>query len=99
MPGNAMVLENRSRNTSQNAEFPAEILAEQGVSRVLLVTCAHHTPRATRLLDTHGLEVVPVATDHEVLSRPKWRNLLPETSALDGGSRAIKEVVRRLVGR
>lgn len=99
VPGQALVLENRSRNTSQNAEYSAEILAEQGVNRILLVTSAYHMPRAKGLFEAQGLEVIPVATDHEVLSRPLWRNLLPETSALDGSSRAIKEIVGRLVGR
>ncbi len=99
VPGEAIVLENRSRNTSQNAEYSAEILAEQSISRILLVTSAHHMPRAKRLFDARGLEVVTVATDHEVLSRPAWSSLLPDTSALDGSSRAIKEIVGRLVGR
>lgn len=99
VPGQALVLENRSRNTSQNAEYSAEILAEQGVNRILLVTSAYHMPRAKALFEAQGLEVIPVATDHEVLSRPLWRDLLPETSALDGSSRAIKEIVGRLVGR
>lgn len=99
VPKETMVLENRSRNTSQNAEYSAEFLAEEGVNRIILVTSAYHMPRAKRLFEAQGLEVVPVATDHEVLSRPLWRNLLPETSALDGSSRAIKEIVGRLVGR
>ena len=99
VPGQALVLENRSRNTSQNAEYSAEILAEQGVNRILLVTSAYHMPRAKGLFEAQGLEVIPVATDHEVLSRPLWRNLLPETSALDGSSLAFKEIVGRLAGR
>lgn len=99
VPGEAMVLEDRSRNTSQNAEYSAEILAEQGIRRILLVTSAHHMPRAKRLFEAQGLKVVPVATDHEVLSRPVWRRLLPDTIALDESSRAIKEIVAHLVGR
>ena len=99
VPDQALVLENRSRNTSQNAEYSAEILAGQGIHRILLVTSAYHMPRAKGLFEAQGLEVVPVATDHEVLSRPLWRNLLPETRALDGSSRAIKEIVGRLAGR
>lgn len=99
VPAPALVLENRSRNTNQNAEYSAAILAGQGVNRILLVTSAYHMPRAKGLFEAQGLEVIPVATDHEVLSRPLWRNLLPETSALDGSSRAIKEIVGRLVGR
>lgn len=99
VPAPALVLENRSRNTSQNAGYSSEILAGQGINRILLVTSAYHMPRARRLFEAQGLEVFPVATDHEVLSRPLWRNLLPETRALDGSSRAIKETVGRLTGR
>jgi len=99
VPNHAIVLEERSRNTSQNAEYSGAILSERGVTRVLLVTSALHMPRAKALFEAQGLEVIPVASDHEVLSRPWWRSLLPETSALDGSSRAIKEIVGRLVGR
>lgn len=99
VPDRSIVLEQRSRNTSQNAAYSAEILAGQGVNRILLVTSAYHMPRAKGLFEVQGLEVIPVATDHEVMSRPLWGSLLPETGALDGSSRAIKEIVGRLVGR
>src|SRR5690554_70848 len=99
VPVQSILLEQQSRNTTQNAEHAAEILAEQSVNRILLVTSAYHMPRAKALFEAHSLKVIPVATDHEVLSRPLWRNLLPETSALDGSSRAIKEIAGRLVGR
>ena len=97
-------MENLADNSADNladnsAENSAEILAEHGVNRILLVTSAYHMPRAKGLFEAQGLEVVPAATDHEVVSRRLWRNLLPETSALDGSSRAIKEIVGRLVGR
>jgi len=47
----------------------------------------------------NGLEVIPAATDHEVTALPGWRKWLPDTEALDGSSRAIKEIVGHLVGR
>lgn len=97
--GHTLVLESWSRNTSQNAEYSAEIPAQQGINRILLVTSAYHMLRAKGLFEAQGLEVFPVATDHEVLHQPLWRNLFPETSALVGSSRAIKEIVGRLVGR
>lgn len=95
----AILLERRSRNTTENVKYSAEILAERGINRILLVTSAYHMPRAKTLFEAQGLEIIPVATDHEVLSRPLWRDLLPDASALDGSSRAIKEIIGRLVGR
>lgn len=99
VPDQSIVLEQRSRNTTQNAEYSGVILSERGITRVVLVTSALHMPRAKGLFEAQGLEVIPVATDHEVMSRPLWRSLLPEAGALDGSSRAIKEVVGRFVGR
>ena len=93
------MLEERSRNTSQNAVFTADILARRGIDRILLVTSAIHMPRSKALFEAQGLEVIPAATDHEVQAIPGWRNWLPSTDALDGSSRAIKEIVGRLVGR
>lgn len=95
----AIILEERSRNTTQNATYSAELLAGMGMTRGLLVTSALHMPRAKALFEAQELDVTPVATDHEVQTRPLWRSWLPETGALDGSSRAIKEIVGRLVGR
>ncbi|MBB5322530.1 YdcF family protein [Marinobacter oulmenensis] len=99
VPDNAMVLEEKSRNTTQNADFTADILEERGINRILLVTSALHMPRAQGLFERQGLEVIPAATDHEVREGPAWRLWMPDTEALDGSSRAIKEIVGRLVGR
>jgi len=99
VPAPAMVLEEESRNTTQNAKFTAEILAERGIDRILLVTSALHMPRSAALFEAQGIQVIPAATDHEVRSEPSWRLWTPSTDALDGSSRAIKEIVGKLVGR
>ena len=99
VPNPAMVLEERSRNTSQNAAFTADILARREIGCILLVTSALHMPRSKALFKAQGLGVIPAAKDHEVQAIPAWRNWLPITDALDGSSRAIKEIVVRLVGR
>ena len=80
-------------------DFTADILARRGINRILLVTSALHMPRSLALFEAQGLEVIPAATDHEVTPLPGWRKWLPDTAALDGSSRAIKEIVGRLVGR
>ncbi len=99
VPDEAIRLEQRSRNTSQNAKFSAQWLQEQGVGRILLVTSALHMPRAVALFEAQGLAVIPAATDHEVQERPLWQDWLPTASALDGSGRAMKELIGRFVGR
>lgn len=93
VPAAALLTEERSRNTRENAEMSARLLRERGIEQVLLVTSALHMRRAVNLFEQQGLVVHPVATDHEV-GRPNARmNWLPDAHALDGSGRAFKEVV------
>ena len=91
VPDAAMVLEQHSGNTRQNASLSAEILAQRGVTRILLVTSALHMARASAHFEAAGLAVVPVATDHESLSDPPSGLYLPSAKALDDSGRAMKE--------
>ena len=50
VPAPALVLEEDSRNTLENAAFSAKLLNERGIRHVLLVTSALHMPRALALL-------------------------------------------------
>ena len=95
----ALLLESASRNTSQNAAFTAALLAERGVNQILLVTSALHMARAVARFEDEGLMVSPAPTDHEVLHRSGWLRWLPDTGALDGSARVMKEWVGRWVGR
>lgn len=99
VPIGAIVMEGRSRNTRQNAQFSAEILKAQGVKSVLLVTSALHMRRAVALFESQGLMVTPAPTDHEARSRFSGVDWLPDAGALDGSARAMKEMVARWSGR
>ncbi len=98
VPDAALLLEDRSRNTRQNAQFSAELLKARNIRRVLLVTSALHMRRARALFEGVGLEVIPAATDHEALGATDW-HWLPEPPALYGSGRAMKELVGRWTGR
>ena len=72
------------------------MLRQRGVQRVPLVTSALHMQRARRHFQAQGLQVVPVATDHETSHTPPqgfWQRWLPNTGSLDGSARALKEWV------
>ena len=72
-------------------------------SRVLLVTSAFHMRRAQRLFERQGLQVLPFPVDFQARGRwagPLWRDptqWLPSASALDNSSRALRELLARLV--
>ena len=93
VPDSAMVLEERSVNTRQNAHYTAALLRERGISQIVLVTSALHMRRSALLFEAQGLKVTPAATDHEYRVYPLWRRLLPDADALDGSGRAMKEWV------
>jgi uncharacterized SAM-binding protein YcdF (DUF218 family) len=90
-------LEERSRNTAENARFSHSLLREQGIERVFLVTHAFHMPRAVQAFARTGLEVTPAPT-HFYL--PRERNvvlgLLPSAGAAYGTYLALHEQGGRL---
>ncbi|HEY1957534.1 MAG TPA: ElyC/SanA/YdcF family protein [Polyangiaceae bacterium] len=70
-----IVRERASRTTRENARFVARALAERGVTRVLVVTCAWHVPRAVALFRAEGLEAAawPVAPPPSSLRARAYR--------------------------
>jgi uncharacterized SAM-binding protein YcdF (DUF218 family) len=100
VPDSAMLLEQESRNTRQNAENSARLLHQRGFNRILLVTSALHMERARREFESRGLEVIPAVIDREAGEPPPmpWR-YLPDADALSASARALKELVGQLVVR
>ncbi|MGK7297082.1 MAG: YdcF family protein [Candidatus Wenzhouxiangella sp. M2_3B_020] len=101
VPADRILLESVSLDTRQNAQMTEAVLRTRGARRVLLVTSALHMRRALARFDIPGIEMIPVATDHEVSDDPpgliRW---LPDSDALDGSRRAIKEFLGYwLIGR
>lgn len=86
--------EERSRTTWENAQFSAELLREQGIRRVVLVTQAAHMPRSRWCFERAGLEVVvaPLGFLGVANARPLggW---LPEGKALWQSTRLLNEAL------
>ena len=101
VPARAVVLEENSRNTRQNAAFSATLLKTRGIEHILLVTSALHMPRATALFTAQGMQVTPAPTDFEASQElpPGLLAWLPDAGALDGSALAMKELVGLWVGR
>ncbi len=66
IPESALILENESQNTYENAVKAKEILSEMEINRILLVTSAMHMPRAVALFEKQGFDVTPVPVDYSV---------------------------------
>lgn len=108
IPREALVLEETSRNTRENALHTRSILSEQGIERIILVTSASHMPRAASVFRKVGFEVIPAPVDFQVTQRG-WAyytrpnlliqlyNLLPAAFHLEQTTRALKEYVGLVV--
>jgi uncharacterized SAM-binding protein YcdF (DUF218 family) len=100
VPERAIVLEAGSENTFSNARLTRKWLGKDGIERIILVTSALHMPRARRIFERTGVQVIPAPTDYEVIEMPfSVLRLLPDAAALEGSSRAMKEVVGYVVAR
>jgi uncharacterized SAM-binding protein YcdF (DUF218 family) len=63
VPAEAVVRERCSLDTRDNARFAASLLGRRGLSRVVLVTCAWHLPRAERAFRAAGFEVSGIGVE------------------------------------
>lgn len=79
-----LVLERRSRNTAENAEFSKALVAPKSGQRWLLVTSAFHMPRSVGLFRKAGFAVEPYPVGWRVGG---WADLLtlpvPASAGLD----------------
>ena len=85
VPTKAMILEDQSKNTHDNAVNTARLLQERGMNRILLVSSAFHMPRAYALFSKQGLDVIPAPTDFQQVKL---------TSTLPSGIPCVKNLVR-----
>jgi uncharacterized SAM-binding protein YcdF (DUF218 family) len=80
----AAAVEERSLNTDENAAFSVEMLARDGIGRVLLVTHAWHMPRAVGAFARADIETIPAPTSfahREGGREPDYRDWLPSAAA------------------
>ena len=91
-------IEDRSRNTAENARFSAAILRADGVTRVALVTSATHMARSVAVFEGAGLTVLPSPTafDTGVESDLGVSDWLPRAASLEASTRALHEMLGAL---
>ena len=72
VPDSAIVCETKSRNTAENFQYTAELLAPRGGAnpRILVVTSAWHMRRAMLIASRTGVEAIPAPCDFA--ASPDW---------------------------
>jgi uncharacterized SAM-binding protein YcdF (DUF218 family) len=68
VPASAIVMEDRSHSTAENARYSARLMRRRGWRRALLVTDTWHEFRALRLFRGYGVEAHPAPATKSTLS-------------------------------
>ncbi len=97
IPASAILVEDRSRNTDENARFTRELMERERIRpAIILVTSAFHLPRAVAMFEKYGFEqITPFPTEKRVNTVRRWTELLPDLASLELTTSAIKEYVGR----
>lgn len=89
-------VEDRSRNTWENAYFSRELLNGAGVETIYLVTHAWHMPRAKMIFERAGFLVVPAGIAFHRTGPATVLDFLPHARALAESARYVHEIIGRV---
>lgn len=94
-----IILENKSLNTTQNAQYTANILKERNFKNPLIVTSAFHMERAVANFEKLDIKTIPYPCDYMV-NRDKvfhLSKLAPSSQALEFSAIYMQENLRTFV--
>ncbi len=95
-----ILVEPRAMNTRQNALYSADVAREHHLASLVLVTSAYHMARAEGCFRAVGLDVATAPADFRSYDPALTTGgLLPRSTNLEASTRAIRELVGRIVYR
>jgi len=97
--GSVQWVEGASRDTAENAAYSATILKKAGVERIALVSHGWHLPRAVKLYQRQGLEVMAAPTAFSTPGPSLFARALPSAAWLSESSTALHEWLGILADR
>ncbi len=99
VPTSAIIQENHSLTTRQNAVFTAQVLRAHQIDRFLLVTSALHMPRAMASFQKLGFHPIAAPSPPQITvpDTPGFSFWLPDLRTLDASRSIVKEYLGLLV--
>ncbi len=85
--------EEKSDNTLESARYSFRILQKSGIKRIYLVTHAWHMPRAIRVFQAAGFEVLPAPTAYTTRYKNDLMTFIPNADALAGSRIYLHEII------
>ncbi|RYZ99052.1 MAG: YdcF family protein [Sphingobacteriaceae bacterium] len=94
IPDNAVLMENRSRNTIENAAYAKQLLNSNKLKPpYLLVTSAFHMRRAMYIFKKAGVQVEPYSCDYTSGHTISVADFIPDAATLSIWNTYIKEMM------
>jgi uncharacterized SAM-binding protein YcdF (DUF218 family) len=93
----AQWIEDRSRDTHQNAQLSAALLLPAGIKRILLVTHDMHERRSVAEFRHAGFDVIPAPVTSLASGKGSVVDQLPGASALRNSDMALHEIIGNLL--
>lgn len=101
VPPQKILIEDKSRDTVENARFSRAILQQHRFRQPLLVTSAFHMRRSQEAFRREGIATTPIPANF--ITAPGrttiWADLLPEAGALHTSATALREYLGLLFYR
>jgi uncharacterized SAM-binding protein YcdF (DUF218 family) len=92
-------LEDRSRDTAENASLLTPILRRDGIKKIALVTDAVHMPRSVLEFERQGLAITPAPTGFVLPTRSGLLMWLPSTDGISASTRVLHELLGLTIAR
>jgi uncharacterized SAM-binding protein YcdF (DUF218 family) len=86
-------MEDKSRNTFENAFFTLPILQKEGITRIYLVTTARHIPRAAAIFRRAGFTVIEAPTEFTTRYKTDLFSFLPKAHGLGVSAAFTHEMI------
>ncbi len=88
-------LETESKSTAENAQFSFDILQQEKINKIYLVTHASHMKRAASIFKDTGFDVTPAPTIFYSAGKnsPIFTKLLPESDSLELSRNMLHEMI------
>lgn len=101
VPEKKIIIEDKSRDTRENAVYSTKICQRLGFSRPLLVTSALHMKRSLGIFHQMGLKAIPFPSGFKTWEGKRYgpQDYLPDASALRNSSQALHEYLGLLYYR
>lgn len=76
VPGNRIMIENRSLSTIENAKFSLPMVRRRGFKSVILVTSPYHAFRSAKvfrkLFSPYGIRIIVCPVENSIFNPDRW---------------------------